>query len=167
MVVLAKKWAQAKEMHLWRSQQAWCALWPLSFLGIPRLLNPNTSWQISTIQAKVTLGVNLSEVLLLSSSLAYSLINLRERLASPSGAATMLVGGFSAIYALALLFPTTTYLFNSILFSKRHPYNTSSRHIIGGFLVLCLITSTVYHAPNWSLAFSQFFIPATPSWYSP
>jgi hypothetical protein len=166
MTVLAKKWAKAEEMHLWRSQQAWFALWPLNFLGIPRLLNPTTAWQISTIQAKFTLGVNLTEILLLVSSLAYSFLHVRERVASMSGAATLLVGGFSAIYALTLLFPTTSYLFNSLLFQKRHPYNTSSRHILGGFLLLCFIVYAVY-SPNWGLTFSQFFLPIMPAWYSP
>jgi hypothetical protein len=166
MTVLSKKWAKAEEMHLWRSQQAWFALWPLNFLGIPRLLNPNTSWQISTIQAKVTLGFNLAEVLLLCTSLLYALLHVRERVDSLSGAATLLVGVFSATYALALLFPTTTYLFNSLLFHKRHPYNTSSRHILGAFLLLCLVMYMVY-SPNWALAFSQFFLPSAPSWYFP
>lgn len=162
MVVIAKRCANACEMHLWRSQQAWFALWPLNFLGIPRLLNPNTAWQISTIQAKVTLCVNACEVGLLSAAIVSALISSHDRIATVSGAAALLIGCLYALYALSLLIPTTSYLFNSILFNKRHPYNISSRHILGGFLVVCLVLYVAY-SPDWALAFSQFFALEAPS----
>lgn len=165
IVVIAKRCAKACEMHLWRSQQAWFALWPLNFLGIPRLLNPNTAWQISTIQAKVTLCINACEVAFLSSSIITGLLTAHSRITSLSGAAALLVGCMYALYALSLLIPTTSYLFNSLLFNKPHPYNISSRHILGVFLVICLVLYVAY-SPDWALAFSQFFALETPSLFS-
>ena len=155
MTVLAKQWAKAEEIHLWRSQQAWFALWPLNFFGIPRLLNPHTSWQISTIQAKMTFMVNACEVGLLIASLISALFDVRARVATMTSAAALMIGIFTALYSLSLLLPTTSYLLNTLFYGKRHTYNVSSRHILGGFLVACLLLYVVY-VPDWSIAFSHF-----------
>lgn len=158
-----KTWAKAEEQHLWRSQQAWFALWPLNLLGIPKLVSKNSSWQISAVQAQATFCINSIELLGLVGALIYAVLNIHSRVSDMTGTASMLVGFFTAVYSLLLLFPTTSYLFNSIIRGKKHTFNISSRHLLGGFMIASLIVFGIY-VSDWALSFSLFFSIGTPTW---
>jgi len=159
-VTLVKEWGNVEEAHLWRSQQAWYALWPLNLCGIPRLFSSNTSWTISKIQAIVTLLVNVAQVALLVVAMVYSLCQLSVRLGNTAGesevaaVAAQITGLLTALYSIVLISPITTYLLNFLIFQTRRPMTMSSRHIILLFMLGWLV---VLYAFNFATFTSDAF----------
>lgn len=167
---VTKSWAKTKEVHLWRSQQAWYALWPLVIAGIPSLFSTSKTWSVSSSQALFTLIFNCIQMAALTASCVYGVYSLTQIITvskldqilvsdkEDNVMGQRIVGLVLSMFSFLLIYPITISLLMSQFGSKSTSIlDVSMRHFTLLFMILLVVIIYAFNFDKWRWeAFTSF-----------